>query len=58
VYWIVNLRDNQVDVFSDPDPATGQYACHLDYHPGETLPQVIAGQLVGQVAVADLLPGA
>jgi Uma2 family endonuclease len=25
LYWIVNLVDRQLEVYSDPDPATGQY---------------------------------
>jgi Uma2 family endonuclease len=25
LYWIINLIDRQIEVYSDPDPATGQY---------------------------------
>jgi Uma2 family endonuclease len=25
LYWIVNLVDRQLEVYSDPDPVTGQY---------------------------------
>jgi Uma2 family endonuclease len=55
VYWIVNVRDNQVELYTDPDPAGG-YRSRVDYHPGAAIPVVIAGQAVGQLAVVDLLP--
>ena len=55
VYWIVNLRDRQVEVYTDPDPAAG-YRSRVDYQPGQDVPVVIEGQEVGQIAVADLLP--
>ena len=56
VYWIANLRDRQIEVYTDPDPATGTYRSQVDYLPGQDLPVVIDGQEVGRVAVADLLP--
>jgi Uma2 family endonuclease len=56
VYWIVNLRDDQVEAYSDPDPATAQYRNHVDYRPGHDVPVIIDGQLAGRIAVADFLP--
>jgi hypothetical protein len=44
-------------VYTDPDSTAGQYNGHTDYRAGEAVPVVIAGQLAGQVAVTDLLPG-
>ncbi len=55
VYWIVNLKDRQVEVYSDPNPAGG-YRSRVDYRPGQNLPVVIDGQEVAQVAVTELLP--
>jgi Uma2 family endonuclease len=55
VYWIVNLRDDQVEVYTDPDP-TGGYRLRMDYRLGQDIPVVIDGQDVGRIAVADLLP--
>ena len=55
VYWIVNLRDSQVEVYTDPDPAGG-YRSRVDYRPGDDVPVVIDGQVVGRIAVTDLLP--
>jgi Uma2 family endonuclease len=54
VYWIVNLVDRQVEVYTDPGPAG--YASRKDYSPGQQVPVVIVGQQVGQIAVDDILP--
>jgi Uma2 family endonuclease len=55
VYWIINLRDHQVEVYTDPDPAGG-YRSRVDYSPGDLVPVVIDGQQVGSVPAEDLLP--
>jgi Uma2 family endonuclease len=54
VYWIVNLVDRQVEVYTDPGP--GGYQSRTDYRPGDRVPVVIDGRQVGEVAVDDLLP--
>jgi Uma2 family endonuclease len=36
-YWIVNIRDNQVEVFEQPDQRSGRYAKSGVHKPGETL---------------------
>ena len=58
VYWIVNLVDALVEVYTSPSgPATTPgYGQRQDYRPGDLVPLVIGGQQVGQVAVQDLLP--
>ena len=55
-YWIVNLRGGRVEVYSDPDPDTGQYGNRVDFGPDAHVPVVINGQEVCRIAVADLLP--
>jgi Uma2 family endonuclease len=59
VYWIVNLVDLQVEVYSDPTGAdpTPAYRFRQDYRPGEQVPLVISGQTIALVAVNDMLPG-
>jgi hypothetical protein len=55
-YWIVNLVDQQVEVFTDPT-ATG-YGSRFVYAqllPDRSVPVVMDGILVGQIAVADIL---
>lgn len=54
VYWIVNLVDRQVEVYSDP--RRGQYRASQVFKPGHDVPLVIDGVEVGRIAVADLLP--
>ncbi len=54
VYWIINLVDRQVEVYTNPGPAG--YATRTDYRPGQQVPVVIDGQPVGQIAVDELLP--
>jgi Uma2 family endonuclease len=57
VYWIVNLVDQQVEVFTDPT-ATGYGSrfVYAQFLPDRSVPVVIDGILVGQIAVADILP--
>ncbi len=54
VYWIVNLIDRQVEVYSSPGP--DGYRSRQVYTPGQDVPIVIDGAQMGQVAVVELLP--
>lgn len=58
IYWIINLIDSQVEVYTDPTGpgAAPGYRQRQDYLPGSDVPLIIAGQVVGQVAVSELLP--
>jgi Uma2 family endonuclease len=56
VYWIINLIDRQVEVYSRPS-ARG-YRSRRVYKPGQEIPVVIAGAEVGRIAVAAILPPA
>jgi len=53
-YWIINLVDRQVEVYSDP--FQGGYQSRVDYKPGQAIPVAIDGQAVGTIAVDDVLP--
>ena len=55
VYWILNLVDRQVEVYSGPRP--DGYATRIDYRSGQHVPVVLDGVIVGQIAVDDMLPG-
>ena len=55
VYWIINLIDRQVEVYTDPQP-DGYYRNCRVYRPGDQVPVVIAGSEIGAIAVSDLLP--
>lgn len=58
IYWIVNLIDRQVEVYTSPLNADEEprYSRRQDYRDGDSLPVVIQGQEVGRIAVRDLLP--
>ncbi len=53
VYWIVNLIDNQVELYTAP--TAGRYT-RIDFARDQTISVVIDGEEVGQVRVADILP--
>ena len=54
VYWIVNLVDRRVEVYTGPSPAG--YASRRDDYPGDAIPVVIDEQPFGEIAVDDILP--
>ncbi len=58
VYWIVNVADRLIDVYTGPSGPvlTPDYATTTTYRPGDAVPVVIAGTAVGTVNVSDVLP--
>lgn len=58
VYWIINVVDRIIEVYSAPNssPNPSAYQTRTDYKPGDQLPIVLDGKLVGTVLVSDLLP--
>jgi len=54
IYWIVNLVNRQVEVYTDP--GVDDYATRQDFLPGQQVPLVIDGQQVAQIAIDDILP--
>ncbi len=54
VYWIIDLVNGQVEVYSNPGPAG--YASMDVLMPGHVLSVVIDGIEVGQIPVSDILP--
>ncbi len=57
-YWIVNLVDRRVEVYTQPSGpiAVPAYQTFQTYQPGDELPLALDGQVAGCVAVADLMP--
>lgn len=53
-YWIVNLVDNQLEIFTDP--AGSDYSVNRVLGPKDEAPVVLDGQEVGRVSVQELLP--
>ncbi|HEX4612557.1 MAG TPA: Uma2 family endonuclease [Urbifossiella sp.] len=58
VYWIVNVADGQVEVYTDPDPAATPpvYRARTDYRPGQDVPLALDGAVVASLPAANLLP--
>jgi Uma2 family endonuclease len=54
VYWIINLVDRQIEVYTMPDQSG--YQSRTIFQPGQAVPAVIDGVEVGRIAVDDLLP--
>ena len=57
VYWIVNLPDRQVEVYTDPSGPTRspKYRSKRYYRNGASVPVVVGGEEVGRIAVSALL---
>lgn len=57
VYWIVNLVDRRVEVYTHPDATANPpaYATRTDYKPGDAVPLVLDGAAVGVVPVTNLI---
>jgi Uma2 family endonuclease len=58
VYWIINLIDDKIEVYTDPTgPARKpDYRVHKDYGPSDQVPVVIDGKVIARLKVRDLLP--
>ncbi len=56
VYWIVNLIDNRLEVYSDPfgDGDAASYRQHTDYQPTDEVPVVIDGQELARLPLRGL----
>ncbi len=57
-YWVVNIEERLVEVYTSPNPAADPpaYATRTDYAVGQSVPLVLDGTAVAQLPVADLLP--
>src|SRR5262245_40656353 len=57
IYWIVNLLDGQVEVYTGPKAGKSpSYRQRQDFGGKDAVPLVIGKQEIGRVAVRDLLP--
>jgi Uma2 family endonuclease len=53
VYWIINLIDARIEVYSDP--VAGEYKRREEFVDPMAVPIIIAGQVIAEVPVRDLL---
>ncbi|MDJ0706771.1 MAG: Uma2 family endonuclease [Leptolyngbyaceae cyanobacterium MO_188.B28] len=56
VYWIVNLSESQIEVYTNPVQAQADYLQRRDYQISEYLQVEIKGKEVGKVEISTLFP--
>jgi Uma2 family endonuclease len=56
IYWIINIPDRQVEVYTDPVSEPPDYRNRQDYAETQAVPLVIEGKEVGRIPVRELLP--
>jgi Uma2 family endonuclease len=58
VYWIANLPENHIEIYTDPSGPTEHpdYRQRRDYDPSDTAPLLIESIEVGRIPVQELLP--
>ncbi|MGA7954863.1 MAG: Uma2 family endonuclease [Gloeobacterales cyanobacterium] len=56
IYWIINLPEQQIEVYSEPVIEEATYQHRQDYALSDEVPVAIAGQIIGHLWVGDLLP--
>jgi Uma2 family endonuclease len=57
-YWILNLVDRQIEVYSSPSgpTATPGYKQRQDHPPGDQVTLILDGKMAAHIPVAELLP--
>ena len=55
-YWVLNLKDNVIQVYENPVPAEGRYASMRIAGRDDSIPFTLDGTLVATIAALDLLP--
>jgi Uma2 family endonuclease len=55
-YWIVNLVDHQIEIYTQPEPATARYAEPRIILPGDEVSVVLEGKTWLRLSARDLLP--
>jgi Uma2 family endonuclease len=57
-YWILNLNERQLEVYSEPVTSAEEpaYRQQCIYHEEESVPLEINGTLVGEIRISEILP--
>jgi Uma2 family endonuclease len=57
-YWVINIPDRQIEVYSNPNPTANPpaYGIRKDYAITDAVPLVLDGATVATIPVADLIP--
>jgi hypothetical protein len=56
IYWILNLQDRTLEVYTNPSPEEKRYAEQIHYDADSLAPLIIDGKEITQLAVKTLLP--
>jgi Uma2 family endonuclease len=59
IYWIVNLNERQIEVYSEPliaEAGAAAYQQRQDYVIDDSVPLYLAGRVVAQLPVPEFLP--
>jgi Uma2 family endonuclease len=56
IYWIINLLDKAIEVYTQPVPEEKRYAEKKVYGLEQTLPFILEGKEIAQLEVKNLLP--
>lgn len=56
MYWIVDLVSNQIEVYTQPQPGSGQYEKTDVFSPGDGISLALPDGRIVDVAVSDVLP--
>lgn len=58
VYWVVNLVDRRVEVYTDPSGPGREpdYRSHRNYSPSDEIPVGLDAREIGRIPVRDLMP--
>lgn len=54
-YWVVNLVNRQVEVYTKPNPVTAEYESCVTYGEADSVPIMLLGQTLGSFPVAEIL---
>jgi Uma2 family endonuclease len=57
-YWVANLVDDVMEVYSQPNRGSQppRYERRVDYHMSDSIPVMIRGRRIGELAVETVLP--
>ncbi|OWK37991.1 hypothetical protein FRUB_07111 [Fimbriiglobus ruber] len=57
VYWIINLKDRRVEVYTAPRGGKNPtYRTRTDYGPADSVPVTMTGRQLGSIVAGDILP--
>lgn len=56
VYWVVNLNECQIEVYSEPNPSGVTYNRRDVFGTNDSVPLILDGRGVGRLPVSEVLP--